>query len=209
MRSRRLARSRASSPTSTAGAAVPISAISDALIASPPSDPSGSFGNEALCPISIDRGEYPHQLRSAAHGCGVSPPLWMVKKVQHWANSGGYRRRAVSRTLSDGATDGRQTRSARRGGCLASVERHADQRHAAEDQIDADHEPDHPSGGAGKQDKDGGGQDQVDNAACQHPTPSPGELALVIEREHDRGDALDDEKRDQDQRQGHGPGRRP
>ena len=44
-------------------------------------------------------------------------------------------------------------------------------------------------------------QNQVDDAAHQHPAPLTGQLALVIERKHDRGDALDDEEDDQQQRE--------
>ena len=40
-------------------------------------------------------------------------------------------------------------------------------------------------------------QQQIDKAARQHPAPAAGQFALVFEREHDRGHALDNEECDQ------------
>ena len=50
---------------------------------------------------------------------------------------------------------------------------------------------------------------QIDKAAHQHPAPAAGQFALVLEREHDRGHALDDEEGDQHQSERKGAADRP
>ena len=91
---------------------------------------------------------------------------------------------------------------------LASVQRHGDQRGAAEHHVDADEQADRPGRRAGQAGEDHDSQHEVDDSAHQHPSPLAGQFALVIERKHDRGDALDNEKRNQYERKREGPGQR-
>src|SRR6202023_4084965 len=109
--------------------------------------------------------------------------------------------RAPERFLNQILPNLRRPRSARRGSRtridLSGMQRHRDQRRAAEHHIDADQQPDSPGGGARQACENDSGQDQVDDATRQHPAPSSRQLALVLEREHDRGNAFDHEKRDE------------
>ncbi len=61
--------------------------------------------------------------------------------------------------------------------------------------------PDRPGRGARQAGEDHHGEPEIDDAAHQHPAPLAGQFALVIEREHDRYGALDQEERDQHQRE--------
>src|SRR5262245_12820733 len=86
---------------------------------------------------------------------------------------------------------------------------HRDQRRAAEQHVDADQQSERPRGGARQPEQNDGGQDEVDDAARQHPAPSPRQLLLMLERVHDREHAFDDEEHDQQQRERYGAADRP
>lgn len=89
------------------------------------------------------------------------------------------------------------------------MQRHRDQRRAAKHHVDADEQAESPGRGAGQAGENDGGQDQVDDAAHQHPCPSSRQVALVLEREHYRSNAFDREKRDEDQSERKGAAQRP
>ena len=61
--------------------------------------------------------------------------------------------------------------------------------------------PKRPDRGLRQTQQDDAGEDDVDDAAQQHPDRAAGELAAMIDGIHDRGDALDDEERDEHQRE--------
>src|SRR5258708_28715378 len=113
----------------------------------------------------------------------------------------------VARRDRDEPTPPSSVRAGSRGGAAgvrggaAGVQCEPDQRGAAEQHVDADQKADRPGGGSRQTGKDDGSQRQVDNPARQHQAPSPRQLALVIERVHDGGNSLQDEKCDQEQRQ--------
>jgi hypothetical protein len=69
--------------------------------------------------------------------------------------------------------------------------------------------PDSPGCGPGQACENDSGQNQVDDAARQHPTPSSRQLALVVEREHYRGNAFYYEKHDENQRKREDAAQRP
>src|SRR5215469_4409900 len=80
-------------------------------------------------------------------------------------------------------------------------ERHGDHRGPAEQHIDPDQQAECPGRGFWQARKDDAGKDEIDDAACQHPAPASGQPCAMLECEHQRGDALDDEKCDQHQRE--------
>ena len=92
---------------------------------------------------------------------------------------------------------------------VARRDRHADHRRAAEQHVDADEQAERPGRRARQAGEDDAGEDQVDDAARQHPAPAAGELRAVIDGVHHRGDALGDEERDQHQGQRHRAADRP
>ncbi len=75
------------------------------------------------------------------------------------------------------------------------------QRETEEQHVDADQEADRPIGRARPAVPDQEGQQQIDDPTeQQHPAPAP-EVRAVLQREDDRGDALEDKERDQYHRQ--------
>ena len=61
--------------------------------------------------------------------------------------------------------------------------------------------PERPGRGPRQAGENNAGKDEVDDAARQHPAPAARTAAPMLDGVHDRGDALDHEEGDQDQRQ--------
>src|SRR5262249_53677016 len=77
-------------------------------------------------------------------------------------------------------------------------------RRAAEQHVDADQQSERPGRRARQASPDDGGQNEVNDAADQHPAPPSRKLLLVLESVQNRQHALDDKERDQEQRQRNG-----
>ena len=129
--------------------------------------------------------------------------LGLMARQHRPARALGLRVRAQARGLARQAGRGGSRRSGTvvRYADFSGVQRHGDQRGAAEDHVDADQQADCPGRRAWQAGENHHGQREIDDAAHQHPAPLAGQFALVIEREHDRDGALDQEERDQHQRE--------
>src|SRR5579872_592066 len=79
--------------------------------------------------------------------------------------------------------------------------RHADHRNAAEYQVDANQQAERPQGRARQSGNDDAGEDEIDDAADQHPAPASAQLIAMFDGVHDGGHALDNEKGCQHQSQ--------
>ncbi len=125
--------------------------------------------------------------------------------VNSASNLAHYRKPAEQRSqhaVDEGAGAGEAGGLLGRAGAFsACVQPHREQRDASENHIDPDKQPHGPGGGSRKIEYDDARQDDVDNAACDHPGPAPGELAPVFHREHDGCAAFDQEEQDQYQPQ--------
>jgi len=97
-------------------------------------------------------------------------------------------------------------RCGRRGGVgTARMQGHGDHSGAAEQHVDADQQSERPGRRARQAAPDDGRQNEVDDAADQHPAPSSRKLLLVLEGVEDREHAFNDEERDQEQRERDSP----
>jgi hypothetical protein len=69
----------------------------------------------------------------------------------------------------------------------ARRERHTDHRESTEQEVDANQQAERPGCCLRQASENDSGQDQIDNAACQHPTPAAGELRVPRGAPRQRG----------------------
>ena len=73
--------------------------------------------------------------------------------------------------------------SCNRRGTAPRGERHHDERRPAEHEVDADEESQRPRGGPRQSGPDDGGNNEIDDAAQEDPTPASHQLAAVLDRQ--------------------------
>ena len=81
------------------------------------------------------------------------------------------------------------------------MQSHPDQSGTTEDHVDSDQKSHRPGRSPRKIENNDAPQHNVDDAACNHPGPAPGELTSVFDGEHDGRATFDQEEQDQNEPQ--------